>query len=324
MEKDIINVLVTLPVNEKHRAALENACGRAAIRYVRPNELKEEDVADIEVSIGNIPHALVPHAGRIKLMHLGSAGTDGYPRLLPEGARLTNSSGAYGLAISEHMLGMTLAIIKRLYQYHDNQRNSLWHDEGPVTSIEGAAVLSVGMGDIGGDYLKKCKALGAYTIGVRRSRREKPDYADEMHTLDEIDSLLPRADIVALSLPSGPETNGLMDERRLRLMKKGAVLVNVGRGSAIVTDDLQKVCAEGLIRAALDVTDPEPLPAAHPLWQNPNVHITPHISGFFHLPQTLDRILSIGAENLRRYASGEPLLNLVEAETGYRAVEGRA
>ena len=87
MEKDIINVLVTLPVNEKHRAALENACGRASIRYVRPNELKEEDVADIEVSIGNIPHALVPHAGRIKLMHLGSAGTDGYPRLLPEGAR---------------------------------------------------------------------------------------------------------------------------------------------------------------------------------------------------------------------------------------------
>ncbi len=324
MEKDIIKVLVTLPVLDKHRRIIENACKNAVVRFVRTNELSADDVADIDVSIGNIPHALVPEAKRLKLLHLGSAGTDGYPELLPEGALLTNSSGAYGLAISEHMLGMTLAIIKRLYQYHDNQRESLWHDEGTVASIEDAVVLSVGMGDIGGDYLRKCKALGAYTVGVRRTPREKPDYADEMHTLCDLDELLPRADIVALSLPSGRETNGLMDERRLRLMKKGAVLVNVGRGSAIVTDALQRVCAEGLISAALDVTDPEPLPEDHPLWQTPNVHITPHISGFFHLPQTLDRIVEIGAENLRRFAEGEKLRNLVEASTGYRSVEGRA
>ena len=324
MEKDIIKVLVTLPVKEKHIAKIENACPGAEFRFVPSKELKESDVCDIDVSIGNIPLTLVPKAKRIRLMHLGSAGTDGYPELLPEGAVLTNSSGAYGLAISEHMLGMTLAVIKRLYSYHDNQLHALWHDEGEVTSLEDAVVLAVGMGNIGGEFARKCKALGSYTIGVRRVMRDKPDYIDELHTLDEIDKLLPRADIVALSLPSGPHTDGLMDERRLRLMKRGAVLVNVGRGRAIVTDALINVCCEGRIHAALDVTDPEPLPESHPLWHTPNVHITPHISGFFHLPQTLDRIVNIGAENLRRFANGEELLNVVDFDTGYRREESRA
>ena len=115
-----------------------------------------------------------------------------------------------------------------------------------------------------------------------------------------------------------------MDERRLRLMKPGAVLINVGRGKAIKTDALRKVCCEGRIYAALDVTDPEPLPADHPLWNTPNVYITPHISGFFHLPQTLDRIIKISAENLRRFVSGETILNRVDSATGYRQENDRA
>ncbi|MBO4563741.1 MAG: D-2-hydroxyacid dehydrogenase [Clostridia bacterium] len=318
------NVLVTLPVKEKHIEAIRAAAPGADIAFIPAKELTEEDVGRAEVILGNIPHALVASCKRLRLLHLGSAGADGYPAIMPEGAALTNSSGAYGLAISEHMLGMLLAIIKKLYPYWENQKMSLWHDEGGVSSVEDAVVLSVGMGDIGGEFLRKCKALGAYTIGVRRTPRAKPDFADELYTLDSIDELLPRADVVALSLPSGPATNGLMDERRMRLMKKGAVLINVGRGSAVDTEALVKVCSEGLIRAALDVTDPEPLPEEHPLWHTPNVFITPHISGFFHLPQTLDRIVAIGAENLKRIIAGEPLLNAVDGATGYRREEDRA
>lgn len=319
-----MNILVTLPVLEKHKAVLEAACRGGSFRYVPQRELTEELVRDAEAVIGNIPHALVPHCEKLRLLHLGSAGTDGYPELMPEGAALTNSSGAYGLAISEHMLGMVLAIIKKLYPYWDNQRACLWHDEGGVTSIEDAVVLTVGLGNIGGDFAKKCKALGAYTIGIRRTQRDKPEYIDELHTLSMLDLLLPRADIVALALPSGQETNGIMDERRLRLMKKGAVLVNVGRGKAVSTEGLMKVCGEGLIKAALDVTDPEPLPPEHPLWRTPNVYVTPHISGFFHLPQTLDRIVDIGAENLSRLVSGGELLNVVDYSTGYRVEKNRA
>ena len=324
MEKDIIKVIVTPPVNKAHKEKLEAACPNAAFYYIPQSELTARDVKDADAIIGNIPKELVKECGKLKLLHLNMAGADGYPELMPRGAALTNSSGAYGLAISEHMLGMTLAIIKKLYLYWDNQKASLWRDEGGVTSIEGARVLSVGMGDIGGDYLRKCKSLGAYTMGIRRTVREKPDYADEMHTMDELDSLLPSADIVALSLPGGRATSGLMDERRLRLMKKGALLINVGRGGAVDTEALIKVCSEGGIRAALDVTSPEPLPPEHPLWHTPNVFITPHISGFFHLPQTLDRIIAIGAENLRRLSSGEPLLNIVDPETGYRRGGNRA
>lgn len=324
MEKDIIKVVVTLPVEERHKEELSKACPRAEFLYAPASELTPDSVSDAEVIIGNVPHGLLAHCRSLKLFQLGSAGTDGYPEAMPSGACLTNSSGAYGLAISEHMLAMLLAIKKKLYLYNENQKSALWHDEGPVTSIEGAYVLSVGMGDIGGNFIRKCKALGAYTVGVRRSTANKPAYVDELNTLDSIDALLPKADVVALSLPSGPATNGLMNEARLRLMKPGAVLINVGRGSAVVTDDLVKVCTEGRIFAALDVTDPEPLPPEHPLWRLANVHITPHISGFFHLSQTLDRIVSIGAENLRRYSEGEPLLNVVDSRTGYRREENRA
>ena len=320
----MFNILVTPPVNEKHKAMLENACPGGDFHYVLLENVKEEDVKEADVIIGNIPLDLVGKCERLKLLHLNMAGADGYPERMPEGAVLANSSGAYGLAISEHMLGMLLSIKKKLYNYHANQLHSLWQDEGGVTSIEDAVVLSVGMGDIGGEFTRKCKLLGAYTMGIRRTLREKPEWLDELHTLSELDELLPRADVVALSLPSGKDSNGLMDERRLRLMKPGAVLINVGRGKAIKTDALRKVCCEGRIYAALDVTDPEPLPADHPLWNTPNVYITPHISGFFHLPQTLDRIIKISAENLRRFVSGETILNRVDSATGYRQENDRA
>lgn len=318
------NILVTVPVNDKNRAVIEGACPGGNFSYIPAKELTANDVADKQVILGNIPRELVKECASLKLLHLNMAGADGYPELMPDGAALTNSSGAYGLAISEHMLGMLLGIIKKLYIYHDDQTAAVWRDEGPVSSIEDAVVLSVGMGDIGGEFTRKCKALGAYTMGIRRTLREKPEYLDELHSLSELDSLLPRADAVALSLPTSPESVGLMDERRLRLMKQGAVLINVGRGRAIVTDALVKVCEEGRIFAALDVTDPEPLPPDHPLWHTRNVHITPHISGFFHLQKTLDRIIGIAAENLRRFVNGGELLNRVSAQTGYRVENNRA
>ncbi len=320
----MLNILVTVPANGRQKELLESSCPGGNYSYIPAKELTKSDVADKEVIIGNIPKELVKECASLRLLHLNMAGADGYPELMPEGAYLANSSGAYGLAISEHMLGMLLAIKKKLYLYYENQQDSLWRDEGGVTSIEDSVVLSVGMGDIGGDFTKKCRALGAYTMGIRRTLRDKPDYLDELHTLDELDELLPRADTVALSLPTSPDSIGLMDERRLRLMKEGAVLINVGRGTAIVTDDLVKVCEEGRIYAALDVTYPEPLPSDHPLWHTKNVFITPHISGFFHLPQTLDRIIKIGSENLRRLTNGERLLNLVDPATGYRREEDRA
>ena len=175
------------------------------------------------------------------------------------------------------------------------------------------------MGDIGGEFAKRVKALGAYVIGVRRTDTRCPDYADEVHLTADLDVLLPRADVVAIAMPGTRETAHLMDRRRIGLMKEGAVLLNVGRGAIVDTEALCDALESGhLLGAGLDVTDPEPLPQGHRLWEIPSAVVTPHISGFFHLQETLERIIRISAENLKAYRCSEPLRNLVDFSTGYR------
>ncbi|WP_243122430.1 D-2-hydroxyacid dehydrogenase [Clostridium sp. KNHs216] len=201
---------------------------------------------------------------------------------LPEGRRPSQRhdadefDGAYGLAVSEHMLAMLLEIIKRLHTYRDAQKLHVWKGQGKVKSIHGSTVLVLGMGDIGGEFAQKVKALGAYVIGLRRTVAEKPEYADEMHLTAELDSLLPRADIVALCLPATKETDHLFSRERLALLKEGAILLNVGRGTLIDTEALCDTLESGrLFGAGLDVTDPEPLPEGHRLWDIPNAVLLP-------------------------------------------------
>ena len=179
-------------------------------------------------------------------------------------------------------------------------------------------------GGAGGEFARKCKALGAYTIGIRRSLHDKPDYVDELYTPESLDSLLPRADVIALSVPGTDATQRMVNRDNLKLMKQGAIILNVGRGNALDTDALADYVECGRLLCGLDVTDPEPLPREHKLWSLKNAVITPHVSGFFHLKQTLDRIVDISARNLGLYLAGEPLLNTVDKESGYRSYVGRA
>jgi phosphoglycerate dehydrogenase-like enzyme len=240
------------------------------------------------------------------------------PGALPEKVLLTNAKGAYGLAIAEHMLAGTFALLKRLDTYHSNQLEHIWRDEGPVTSMEDARVLLVGVGDIGGCYGRKAKALGSYVVGVRLHNGPKPQWMDEQYTIDCLDEELAKADIVAMSLPGTPLTNGMMNLERLKKMKPTALLVNGGRGTTVVTDDLNAALRGGVIRGAfLDVMDPEPLPAEHPLWDAPGALLTPHIAGFYHLPQTVRNINEIFIHNLQAYVQGSPLKNVIDRKQGY-------
>ena len=314
-------VLVVIPVEERHKEYLENKGTGCVFTYTSPKAVTEEELANAQIIIGNVSAEQLAKAPKLEWFQLNSAGSDAFckPGVLKEGVLLTNATGAYGLAISEHMLGVTLMMQKHLAEYYVNQKNHQWKDEGAVTSIYGSTTLVVGLGDIGGEYAKRMKALGSYTIGLRRTEGEKPDYLDEQHTMDDLDELLGRADIVAMVLPGGDATNHIMDERRLRLMKKGAYLINVGRGNAIDPDGLYKVLKEGhLGGCGLDVTEPEPLPADHRLWNAPNLLITPHVSGGFSLPETLEKIVGLFADNLERYFAGQPIENLVNLQTGYR------
>ena len=163
------------------------------------------------------------------------------------------------------------------------------------------------------EFAKRVKALGAYTIGIKRDISNKPECIDEIYTLDKLDELIPRADVIALTVPNNPDTYKLMNEKRIYLMKQGAVLLNVGRGVLVDTDALNKALSEGRIMAGLDVTDPEPLPDSHPLWKQENCIITPHISGFFYLPKTLEYIVEIALDNMARYAEGKQLNNIIKS-----------
>jgi phosphoglycerate dehydrogenase-like enzyme len=179
------------------------------------------------------------------------------------------------------------------------------------------------MGDIGSSFGRLVNAMGGYVIGVRRSKGEKPDFAREVYTTDSLDELLPRAEVVAMSLPNTAETAGLMDEKRLSLMKPGAYLINVGRGSAVVKEALIDALETGhLAGAALDVVYPEPLPPEDKLWQTKNLLITPHVSGLTRMNLSMaDKVQEIFKKNLAAYLSGGKMINLVDRKTGYRVKE---
>jgi len=316
-----MKVLVVLPVESGHKKLLEEAGSGCELIYSNPQEVSVELLHSVDAIIGNVPPAKLAGTEKLKWLQLNSAGTDGYLQsgVLPAGAVLTNATGAYGLAISEHMIASLLCLMKKLHLYQEDQSQQLWGDRGNVTSIEGAKVLVIGMGDIGGDFARKMHALGARVTGIRRTQSEKPDYLEAIYTLSKLPELIGEMDIVALSLPGTAETVGLFDADMLGRMKQGAFLVNVGRGTAVDSLALAEALNSGhLAGAAVDVTNPEPLPQGHPLWTAKNALITPHISGFYHLPETFERIVRIAAENLAHLQAGEPLRNTVDFQTGYR------
>lgn len=317
-----MKVVIVLPVEDRHKELFQASAPNAEFHFIPVAQVTKEDVADAEIIVGNVPASYIKDSKVLKLMQLNSAGTDAYikPGCFPAQATLCNATGAYGLAIAEHMLGALLAIQKHLILYRDNHNQALWKDEGPVQSIWNSTTLIVGMGDIGGEFGMRMKALGSTVYGVRRTPTiNKPDYAKEVYTLDKLDELLPKADIVALALPGTTETYHFMNAERLSKMKKGSILLNVGRGSAIDPDALLDALQNGpMLGASIDVTEPEPLPSDSPLWNQKNLLITPHISGQYHLQETLERIIRIGASNIEAYVNGKELKNIVNFETGYR------
>ncbi len=320
-----MKIIVTPPFTEEQKERIRKAAGSEEPLFRLKSEITQELLSDADVILGNLDSpSQVRWAPGLKWIQLNNAGTEGYcePGLLPEGAVLTNATGAYGLAISEHMIACLFMLRKKLNLYYEDQLRREWKREGHVGVIQGTTVLVIGLGDIGRTFARKMKALGCYTIGIRRRVSEKavPEdaVADEVHGMEELDRLLSRADVVALSLPGNASTYHVLNRERIGLLKPNAIVLNVGRGTAIDTDALSDALYAGNIAgAALDVTDPEPLPAEHPLWGAPGALITPHISGGYSLPETLAQICDIFAENLERFRKGEPLRNVVDMRTGY-------
>lgn len=316
-----MNILVTIPMDAQQKGALAAIAPEAEVVYTSQEAVTPDQVAQAEIILGNLPIPLLQSAGKLKWLQLNNAGSDSFaaPGVLPEGVLLTNASGSYGLAISECMLAGILKLIKRLDQYQRNQEQHIWRNEGEVSSIEGSTTLVVGFGDIGSSFARRMHALGSTVIGIRRNVTSKPDYVSALYQMDALDQLLPLADFVALSLPNSPQTQNVIGAQQLAKMKNTAILVNVGRGSAVDTDALVSALNSGEIGGAvIDVVHEEPLPAAHPLWDAPHLVLTPHVTGNFNLPETLRRIVNLSLRNLAAYLNGQPMESVVDFKTGYR------
>lgn len=313
-------VLVLLPLNDKQKESLEERFTNIKFIYNKADNVDEESIKSVEVIIGNPKTDYLKYAENLKWIQLNSAGADKYIKegVLNPKIALTNATGAYGLAISEHMMGLLLNIFKKLNKYLENQKNHIWNDEGVVRTIYGSKILIVGLGNIGEEFAKRAKAFGAYVIGVRHSNRGKPEFIDEIYLIDDIEELLPQADVVVLTLPNTKETYKMFDSHKLKLMKKGSVLLNAGRGTVLDTDALCDEIENGhLLGAGLDVVDPEPLPQEHRIWDIENIIITPHVSGGYHIKETLENILNISMDNLSRFINGDELKNVIDFSTGY-------
>jgi phosphoglycerate dehydrogenase-like enzyme len=267
-----------------------------------------------------------PHLRGVKLVLSLLAGTEWIPPVVGPHVTICNAHGAHNVATAEWTIAAILTMLKYLPLYLDIQHSGVWKrrfevpahyaqltgDTRPLyppvmlEDLSGKTVLLVGYGAIGKEIERMLAPFRVDLIRVARTARATPT----VHPVSELDALLPSADIVVLILPSTAESRWLIDAPQLALMRQGALLVNAARGPIVNTDALVNALRAGKIRAALDVTDPEPLPEGHPLWSCPNLLITPHIGA--SSPNFAPNALRTAAEELGRYMNGEPLHNVVQ------------
>jgi phosphoglycerate dehydrogenase-like enzyme len=255
------------------------------------------------------------------------AGTEWIPLLVGPHVTICNARGAHNISTAEWTIAAILAMLKYFPMYYEIQLEGKWKRrfEAPkhyaeitgdkravyppvmLEELTRKTVLLIGHGSIGKEIERMLEPFRVDILRVARSARRKP----EVHAVGELESMLPQADVVVLILPSTEETKSLIGARQLGLMKQGALLVNAARGPIVNTDALIEALNSGRIRAAIDVTDPEPLPVGHPLWSCPNLMITPHIGA--STPEFAARGMQTAAAEVRRYLEGEPLQNVVQA-----------
>jgi len=267
------------------------------------------------------------HLRGVRLVLSLMAGTEWIPSTVGPHVTICNAHGSHNISTAEWTVGAILAMLKYFPFYLDVQRAGQWKrrfeasahyadltgDNRPLyppvmlEELTGKTVLLVGYGAISKEIERMLAPFHVEMLRVARSARTEP----QVHAVDDLNSLLPRAQVVVLILPSTAETQGLIGPRQLALMQQGALLVNAARGPIVDTNALAEALQSGRIRAALDVTDPEPLPEGHPLWSCPNLLLTPHVAG--SSPQFAPRSLQTAAGELRRYIDGEPLQNVVQA-----------
>jgi phosphoglycerate dehydrogenase-like enzyme len=313
--------LVMLPnqttVTRQWAARIADAGTGARVVVAETRADAAREIVDAEAAFGTLPADLLAAARALRWLQAPQAAPPPgyyYAELIAHPVVVTNFREIYNDHIAAHIMAFVLAFARDFHHYLPQQLRREWRpaplDTG-VLHLPETAALILGVGGIGAETARLAAAFGMRVIGVDARRAAPPQGVTEWHRPEALDTLLPRADFVIMTVPHTPETEGMMNRARLRRMKPSAFLINIGRGMTVKLDDLvDALRAEELAGAGLDVFEGEPLPAAHPLWTMPGVLITPHTAGFG--PYLDERRFAILLENCRHFAAGEPLRNVVD------------
>ncbi len=316
-------VVINRLLKETHKEQIRKAAAVAggSVLFVGSEEDIPSGWEDCEVIYG----FGMKNAGKnkdLKWLSVPSAGVDYLMKpgvFANEDCLVTNSSGAYGVTIAEHIIAVSLMMMRRLdYSYRESLKGN-WSSPVLQKSLKDCRILVLGTGDIGCSFARRARAFEPECIiGVSRSGRCEDPAFDAVKKVSELDLLLPSADLLVMSLPDTPETRDILNRERISLLPYGAFVVNVGRGSAIDEDALCESLEDGKLGgAALDVFKTEPLPSDSKLWKTKNLLITPHVAGNLTLEHTLNANVDMFCKNLINYSKGLPLNNLIDKSKGY-------
>lgn len=262
----------------------------------------------------HFPRKAMLEAQSVKWVSIGGSGSDHMTPWDPEHVIVTNAAGVAASMMAEYVLGCLLAFRLNLRQFHEAQHQQRWL-AGTVQPIQGSTILILGLGHTGRAVAKISKSLGMQVLGTR-ANPQPTEHVDEVHALENLHALLPRADAIVCCVPLLESTRQLLSEQQFKLMQSTSILIDVSRGGVIdQTALIQALQKKQIAGAALDVFEQEPLPAEHPLWNMDNAILTPHCSSVYEGWEL--KSVSMFAENLKRYRSGETLHNLVDPKRGY-------
>lgn len=300
------------------RQLQQGAPAGVAVVPVQSGSFREE-LASADGLIGALDADALAAAPRLKWVQTLSAGVDRMPlaALKAKGVTLTNAKIVMGPNIADHAFALLLSLSRQINRsYADKSRQQWGRGNYRMVELSGKTAVVIGAGGIGMQIAQRAKGFGMSVIGVDPKDLSYTPLLDEAVTPDRLDEVLPRADVVFVSAPLTPQSERMVGARQFELMKKGAYFIAVSRGRLYDTGALVKALDSGrLAGAGLDVTDPEPLPQGHPLWQFENTIITPHVAGQSDLVGA--RRQEVFLENIRRFAAGKPMLNVVDLDKGY-------
>jgi phosphoglycerate dehydrogenase-like enzyme len=292
---------------------------------VLPAETEAQALASIaqaDAAVGTLTPTLLAAAPQLRWLHSPMAAPPAgyfFPELVAHPLQVSNVRGIFNDHIGAHILSFVLAFARALPRFIRQQQQGLWQQppryEGTV-HLPDATALIVGVGGIGAETARLLSAFGVTSIGTDALRQAPPAGMAEIHPPQALDTLLPRADFVIVTVPHTPQTEGLFDAERFRRMKRGAFFINIGRGATTRLDALLEALRDGQLGGAgLDVFEQEPLPPEHPLWAQPGVLITPHVALWG--PHYNERRYQVLRENCQRFVEGKPLMNLVDKALWY-------